>query len=424
AEVTTSQEADVALEAEIGTLTQTVQTLSSERDGMANELAQTQASIDAMDADLNAVSEQNAALQQEVETATARVVELNDALSEAAPGDSEEVIASLRAQLGENDATLTDLRASVTELTSDLSARDQATADLTGQLSGLEAQVESLSGVVAERDTLISSLQTQLADVGSSDQTTGTQIATLTADLEARQQAAEELENQLSGVEAQVESLTGVVAERDTLISSLEVQLADAGTSGQEAGAQIAALTATLTEKDASIASLQAAAAAAAAASIPTATPQNEEEPVTAEVETEEDAPQSTNSAEALVEQCVTRAGTILTQAPITFDTGTATFSEGSAATIEQLSVLAADCQHEDLVIEIGAHTDSQGPEGKNQTLSELRAQTVFDYMAEFGVSPTNMRATGFGETQPIQSNGSIAGRAANRRVTLEWLPK
>jgi OOP family OmpA-OmpF porin len=66
-------------------------------------------------------------------------------------------------------------------------------------------------------------------------------------------------------------------------------------------------------------------------------------------------------------------------------------------------------------------HTDSVGPEAYNQKLSERRAQAVADYFATEGDVPQQtLQVSGRGESEPIASNDTDAGRAQNRRVVIE----
>lgn len=67
----------------------------------------------------------------------------------------------------------------------------------------------------------------------------------------------------------------------------------------------------------------------------------------------------------------------------------------------------------------INTHTDSQGSSEFNQRLSDQRAAAVLDYMMKQGVSPNQMKAIGYGETQPVADNMTEAGRYQNRRVEL-----
>lgn len=67
--------------------------------------------------------------------------------------------------------------------------------------------------------------------------------------------------------------------------------------------------------------------------------------------------------------------------------------------------------------VEIQGHTDSVGADAKNLKLSQQRAEAVREYLIGQGVEPFRMTAQGYGETRPIDSNKSVSGRAANRRV-------
>jgi outer membrane protein OmpA-like peptidoglycan-associated protein len=70
--------------------------------------------------------------------------------------------------------------------------------------------------------------------------------------------------------------------------------------------------------------------------------------------------------------------------------------------------------------IEIQAHTDSQGKKENNQKLSELRAQSVFEYLQSKGIEAKRMTPVGFGESIPLASNKTAEGRAKNRRVEFK----
>lgn len=67
----------------------------------------------------------------------------------------------------------------------------------------------------------------------------------------------------------------------------------------------------------------------------------------------------------------------------------------------------------------VEGHTDSNGPESYNQSLSERRANAVKDYLVSKGVSSSSLRAVGKGESDPVASNDTRAGRADNRRVDV-----
>lgn len=67
--------------------------------------------------------------------------------------------------------------------------------------------------------------------------------------------------------------------------------------------------------------------------------------------------------------------------------------------------------------IEVGGHTDSQGAESANLSLSQKRAQSVVDYMVLAGIESNRLIAKGYGESVPIEDNSTKEGRAANRRT-------
>ncbi len=75
--------------------------------------------------------------------------------------------------------------------------------------------------------------------------------------------------------------------------------------------------------------------------------------------------------------------------------------------------------RHSDLKVEIAGHTDSVGSEAYNMGLSQRRAQSVADYLIAHGAKAANMTVKGYGESDPVASNDTAAGRAANRRVEL-----
>lgn len=73
----------------------------------------------------------------------------------------------------------------------------------------------------------------------------------------------------------------------------------------------------------------------------------------------------------------------------------------------------------EDINFEIRAHTDNEGTELYNYTLSLARARNVRDYLASQGIALSRIEAQGYGEWRPVQSNETEAGRDANRRAEL-----
>jgi outer membrane protein OmpA-like peptidoglycan-associated protein len=70
---------------------------------------------------------------------------------------------------------------------------------------------------------------------------------------------------------------------------------------------------------------------------------------------------------------------------------------------------------------EIAGHTDSAGSEKLNLKLSKQRANAIKEYLCmKYKILPEKLIATGYGESMPVASNDTIAGRAKNRRVVIK----
>lgn len=74
------------------------------------------------------------------------------------------------------------------------------------------------------------------------------------------------------------------------------------------------------------------------------------------------------------------------------------------------------------LKLEIGGHTDSDGPDDYNLWLSQARAQAVVDYIISQGASKDQLVAKGYGETKPIAEGESMQAKSTNRRVEFTIL--
>ena len=112
----------------------------------------------------------------------------------------------------------------------------------------------------------------------------------------------------------------------------------------------------------------------------------------------------------------------------VTFDSGilfATNSSTVSAASKSALRNLATSLNaNPDTDIKIVGHTDITGKVDYNQTLSEKRAKSVYDYLMEDqGISSTRMTFEGKGIHEPVADNATPEGRAKNRRVEILILP-
>lgn len=72
------------------------------------------------------------------------------------------------------------------------------------------------------------------------------------------------------------------------------------------------------------------------------------------------------------------------------------------------------------LRIEIGGHTDNQGIDSYNQSLSEKRAKSVVDYLTLHQIAAERVKWVGYGRSKPIANNNTDEGRAQNRRTEVK----
>jgi len=90
--------------------------------------------------------------------------------------------------------------------------------------------------------------------------------------------------------------------------------------------------------------------------------------------------------------------------------------AEAQANLVEMAKILQ---KYEDTNILIEGHTDSDGSEEHNQTLSERRAKAVSAFLAQQGVTSSRFTVIGYGETQPVADNSTPEGKQQNRRVAV-----
>lgn len=112
--------------------------------------------------------------------------------------------------------------------------------------------------------------------------------------------------------------------------------------------------------------------------------------------------------------------GMVVTLGDVLFKSGQSALQDGLDGNLSKLYDFMVNNPQSKLLI-VG-HTDSQGFAQSNYTLSEMRANAVKAYLQNRGVSSDRMSANGMGETAPVSSNSSEAGRQQNRRVEVTIL--
>jgi outer membrane protein OmpA-like peptidoglycan-associated protein len=101
----------------------------------------------------------------------------------------------------------------------------------------------------------------------------------------------------------------------------------------------------------------------------------------------------------------------------ILFATNSSTLQSEAKANIAKLADILK--KYPDTNILVAGHTDSDGTEQYNQTLSEKRAKVVSDYAMFQGISSSRLSVIGLGENEPVASNDTDYGKSQNRRVEI-----
>ncbi len=112
--------------------------------------------------------------------------------------------------------------------------------------------------------------------------------------------------------------------------------------------------------------------------------------------------------------------GQVLSFDNIYFDVASSTIKSESYAVLNEIvEILNANSN---AMIQIAGHTDSDGNESYNQTLSEQRAASVYNYLIDHGISASRLTTIGCGENQPVVPNTSAGNKAMNRRIEFTVL--
>ncbi|HYP04623.1 MAG TPA: OmpA family protein [Bryobacteraceae bacterium] len=109
--------------------------------------------------------------------------------------------------------------------------------------------------------------------------------------------------------------------------------------------------------------------------------------------------------------------GLIVNMSDVLFDTAKYTLRPAAREKLARVGGIVLS--HPGLKIEVEGHTDSVGSDEYNQKLSEQRANAVREYLLSQGLQAGSLTSKGFGESTPVASNDTAAGRQQNRRVEL-----
>lgn len=114
-------------------------------------------------------------------------------------------------------------------------------------------------------------------------------------------------------------------------------------------------------------------------------------------------------------DECEAEIAAIVASSKISFEPGSATIDASALGTMDDIAEILRFCG--ELKLEIQGHTDSQGREEMNLSLSQARAQSVLNELRARRVLTSTFAAKGYGESNPIADNDEEDGREANRRI-------
>ncbi|MFJ2466693.1 OmpA family protein [Pseudomonas sp. NPDC087615] len=112
-----------------------------------------------------------------------------------------------------------------------------------------------------------------------------------------------------------------------------------------------------------------------------------------------------------------TDRGTLVTFGDVLFATNKADLKSSGLVNINKLAQFLQ--QNNDRKVIVEGYTDSTGAASYNQSLSERRATSVQVALIKMGVDPARIVVQGYGQEYPVADNGSVSGRAMNRRVEV-----
>ncbi len=105
----------------------------------------------------------------------------------------------------------------------------------------------------------------------------------------------------------------------------------------------------------------------------------------------------------------------------ITFATNSADINSSFYPVLDSVALVLTE--FDKTVVVVAGHTDSDGSDALNETLSRNRASSVSNYLISQKILPARFEIIGFGERQPIASNTTAEGKQLNRRVEITLLP-
>lgn len=272
--------------------------------------------------------------------------------------------------------------------------------------NGNEVMMSARQAVQTAEDARLIAIQKQEEEAQAQQRTLAKQREDAALD-RARSEEAARKQAEIDRLMAEAARLS---AERDRAAAEAARQAADAARQAADAQAQQARALAEQAARD-------KAAAESARAAAESARLAAEANASKAEREKTELRDQLRQQLNQILETRESARGLIVNLSDVLFDTGSANLKSGAREKLAKVAGILLS--HRGLKMQVEGHTDSVGSTDYNQRLSENRAGSVRTYLVEQGIAATTIGTGGFGETMPVASNDTPAGRQQNRRVEL-----
>jgi outer membrane protein OmpA-like peptidoglycan-associated protein len=416
--------------------------LEAEAAGARQQAEQAQASVDARIASLEQrLKDVDQAREGALARAASLETELNQERTSRAAGDealerSRQELAELTRARDEATKALSARDADLSRLSSSVAQLQQDLADREGKLQAATEETAVLRKTVDEATAARAQLEAQIVQVrAEADAKSEERARAMTADVEAAQQRARKLDDEIAQLrEIASSSVQEVQSIGEQLLTALKqnqeltAALTDQRATRELLEVQLAASRRELQAANETVDALRTAPARAAEAG---------EEPEGAggelalvRLNANDDAapgagPSGAAAAALLSDVSLTDAGDgwmMTVPEDLEFAPGSETIREGTTASLGKVAELIK--AYGTPAVRIVGHTDAEGDASFNRRLSQRRAQAVREYLiAQFQIEPRLVTTEGYGETRPIASNQTNAGRRLNRRVEVYVKP-
>lgn len=228
----------------------------------------------------------------------------------------------------------------------------------------------------------------------------------------ARRKEAEAVEAEIARRTAEMEALTARAGEAEASAAAASAALVEANRSIEEVQRSRTEAEAAVLAAQGELARIEADRVALAASVVAL-----EDQSAALEREKAELSTRLQGALSQVADTQQSARGMIVSLPDILFDLNEATLKNEAKIVIAKLAGILLILPELNLRVE--GHTDSTGSADYNQELSERRASSVRDFLAQQGIEGQRMVAFGYGLTRPVADNSTRDGRAKNRRVEI-----